>query len=183
MSYGDETEGQTDDLAFDFDTSAYTKESDISVGDLIPDGKYHAVVDKVENDQGGSSPCFKITFSILAGTVGGVAGRKMIERLFNTEKNKQRMVLFANRLGLIGQGDLGKPSVRQSWSNAVGKQVVIEVKSRKYQKNDGTEGTSNQLAFGGIWKLDDPIVASVPRAGAKPAAAPAATQQQAFDDL
>ncbi len=172
-----------DDLSMDFDTVAIKSEADISVGNMVADGRYHAVVEKVEKDNG-NNPCYKIAFKVIDGTVRGQVNKSITERLFLTEKAKPRLMLFASRLGLFGQQDYGKPHVSKNWGSVVGSHVVIEVKTRTYPKTDGTEGKSTNLSFDGIWKLDDPKVADVPKghvpaAGSAPAAAPTAS----FDDV
>lgn len=169
------------DLTVDFDTMGYTDERELDSN--LADGKYLAVLDAVEKDLGGKSPCLKLTFGVKKknGTT-----TKLIERLFLTEKSKQRLLLFANRLGLIGNDDLGKPSVRRSWNDALGKEVVIEVGTREFVKNDGTKGKASSLTFNGIWKTTDPAVADVlaaygPGGTPKTPAAPAAAGQ--FNDM
>lgn len=173
-----------DELGFDFNTSATPTESDIGGGGgAIPDGMYHAVVDQVEKDQSGNTPAFKFTFSILAGPH---KGRKVFEKLFLSEKANNRVVLFGNRLGLLNQADLGQASVRKSWSDAIGKQVVIEVATREYEAKDGSKKKASNLKFDGLYKLDDPRVAHVQRAGGGPvkaAAAAAAEAVNTFNDL
>jgi hypothetical protein len=181
-----------DDLGFDFDCSSYKKEEDFTAGSgPIPDGKYHVVVESVEKDHSGNNPALKFTFGILAGTTPGQVGRKVHERLFLTEKAKARVMIFANRLGLIGKADVGQPNVRKNWGDARNKQVIIEVATREYDKKDGSKGKASNVTFGGIWRLDDAEVKDVPRSGAAAraaqapaAAAPAPSKAaDAFDDL
>jgi hypothetical protein len=170
-----------DDLYFDFDTSKFREEEEITRGcGPIPDGLYHAVVNAVEQDPSGQNPAIKLTFMLLAGTVPNQTYRRLSERLFLTEKGKHRVLLFANRLGLLGKPELGQPNVRKNWGETIGKQVIIEVANREYEYKDGSKHKVSNLAFFGIWKLDDPNVAQVPRASAvalEQAAIPATTGQ------
>lgn len=169
------------DLYCDFDTSNFREEEELTRGcGPIPDGLYHAVVHSVEQDPSGQNPAIKLTFMVLAGTILNQTYRRLCERLFLTQKGKQRVLLFANRLGLLGKPELGQPNVRKNWGEAVGKQVIVEVANREYQNKDGSKKMVSNLAFAGIWKLDDPKVAQVPRATAvalEHAATPAPTDQ------
>ena len=179
------SDNELDDLNFDFNTAEVKNEKDLDMGRDLPKGKYVAVVEKVEKDHKSTTPCFTFTFSVVAGPY---TGRKVFERLFLSDKNNKRVVMFGSRLGLIAEKELGKESVRKSWGGAVGKQVVIDVETRPYEKKDGSPGVATNLTYGGLFKLDDPKVADVVReAGAAKASAPAsgggAATQQAFDDL
>lgn len=174
-----------DDLNFDFNTSGMKTEKDLDLGRDLPKGKYVAVVETVEKDQSGTNTCMKFTFGVVGGPY---SGRKVFERLFLTEKANNRVILFGNRLGIIAEAELGKPSVRKSWREAIGKKVVIEVENREYEAKDGSKKTATNLTFGGIFKLDDEKVADVVRAagagaGTAKAAPAGAANQAAFDDL
>lgn len=179
------SDNELDDLNFDFNTAEVKDEKDLDMGRDLPKGKYVAVVEKVEKNHQSNTPCFTFTFSVVAGPY---TGRKVFERLFLSEKNNKRVVMFGSRLGLIAEKELGKESVRKSWSKAVGQKVVIEVESRPYDK-DGVQKIATNLTYGGLFKFDDPKVADVVKdAGAVKATAPAragggAAAQQAFDDL
>jgi hypothetical protein len=75
--------------------------------------------------------------------------------------------------------------------------VVVEIQVRTYTKKDNSEGKASNISFNGIWKLDDPVVESVPRPAAQTAAqtgtstmnagkqtaAAAAAAAAAFEDL
>lgn len=154
------------ELNMDLDLANYKSRSEISVNQSLPDGRYHAIVEAVEKDVSNTSPALKFKFVVLEGPQ---RNRSISERLFLTDKNKNRVVLFADRLGMIGDADCGN-TIRRNWGEAVGKQVIIEVTTREYKKQDGTAGKSTQLAFGGIYRLDDPDVADVPRRAAASAA-------------
>ena len=177
-------EDDNDDMNYDFDTSSYAKEEEIGKGGMVPPGFYHAVVEKIEKDHTGQNPALKFTFCILAGPQ---KRQKVFERLFLTEKNNGRVVLFGNRLGLIGKGELGKESVRKSWNDAKDRQVILELIERDYTAKDGSTKKATNVKYDGIYKLDDPRVAAVPREGsatkAVPTTAAGSATQAAFDDL
>jgi hypothetical protein len=174
-----------DDLNFDFNTSDVKTDQDLDLGRDLPKGKYVVVVEAIEKDQGQGTPAYKFTFSV---TAGAFKGRKVFERLFLSEKANKRVILFGSRLGLIAEKELGKESVRKSWKEAIGKEVVIEVENEEYEAKDGSKKQRTKMTFGGIYKLDDPKVADVVKAaGAKASptagAGAGASNQKAFDDL
>lgn len=154
------------ELNMDLDLANYKSRSEITVNTSLPDGKYHAVVESVEKDISGQNPALKFKFTVLEGPQ---KNRSIVERLFLTEKAKARVVLFADRLGMIGDADCGN-TIRRNWGEAVGKQLVIEVQTREYKKADGSVGKASNLAFGGLFRLDDPAVADVPKRTAAAAA-------------
>ena len=172
-----------DDLNFDFNTSEVKEVKDIGAGGgMLPDGFYHVTVENVEKDHNSATPCLKFTFGIIAGPC---KGRKIFDRLFTTEKNNARVVLFGNRLGLLNQGDLGKTNVRKSWSDAIGKEVIVETSTREYEARDGSKKKASNLKFDGLYKLDDVRVKDVQRAGGTttPATTDSAATDSTFNDL
>jgi hypothetical protein len=178
-------ENNDDDLNFDFNTSDVKEEKDIGANKQLPPGFYHVEVEKVEKDHKSAQPCLKFTFTVLAGPK---KRQKVFERLFMTEKNNGRVILFGNRLGLIAPSELGKSSVRKNWNDAVGKKVFIEVEHREYTAANGDKKTGVNLAYNGIHRLNDPAVpTNTPREdgseSAETAAATSAAATAAFDDI
>lgn len=174
---------EDDDLNMDFNTSEVKSDSDLNMGRTdLPEGKYVAEVEKVEKEHNSKTPCFKFTFLVVAGPH---KNRKVFEKLYLSEKANKRVVLFGSRLGLIADKELGQGSVRKSWAQAVGQRVVIDVKHRPYDANDGSKKIAVGLDFGGIYRLTDPAVADVVKDAGQTAGAGtgAADNQKAFDDL
>lgn len=171
-----------DDLNLD-DINPDTVDQTAKNGGMIPEGKYHvrldgaADVNSKNNTQG-----TELTFLILT---GAFAGQEVKETVWvsNNEKAKNRLALFASRLGLLHRNDKSKKFERvkdkHTFQDCLGAEVVIEVAHREYEKKDkagkvtGT-GKAASVTFGGIWSLDDKDVKDVPKAkaGSKPAAAP-----------
>jgi hypothetical protein len=148
------------DLNIDLNLSGISSEQQLNVDQPLPDGKYHVALRTIEPNRSGDKPFLTLAFEVLHGPY---EGRPVTERLYLTENNRKRIHFFALRLGLIGRADLGNTSVRRNWGEAVGKQCVIEVATREYTKKDGSKGKTPSVTYGGIWKLDDPAVADVPK--------------------
>src|SRR5262245_43311212 len=89
----------------------------------VPPGKYHGEILDVSEDHESRSHCLVFKLGVLAGTVAGVAGATLHERLYLTEKARTRVALFARRLGLIGPADFGQRKTI-NWADAISKQVV-----------------------------------------------------------
>lgn len=167
-----------DDLNID-DLNPETVDQVAKSGGLVPAGKYHVRLDGAgdvtskNNTQG-----TELAFVILTGPFTGSEVKETIWSSEN-EKAKNRLVLFASRLGLLAVDPKSKKYARvkdkHTFQDCLGAEVVIEVSHREYDKKDGSKGHVAQVTFGGIWALDDKAVKDVPRAkpGAKPAAAPA----------
>jgi hypothetical protein len=130
----------------------------------VPDGRYHVQVLAVSKTKADETLAIKLTLSILAGTVPNCQGRHIIERIYLTPKAMDRARRFFYRLGLIPDSGLGKSSIRVNFSNAVGCQAIVEVENREFKRADGSTFPSANVTFNGIWKLDDPEVAGVPKA-------------------
>lgn len=177
-----------DDLPLE-DITADSVDQTAKSGGLIPEGKYHVRLDGAgdtvsKNNNAGS----ELTFVILHGPF---AGQEVKETLWSSEndKAKNRLVLFAHRLGLLKLNEKTKRYERvegkSGFGDVLGAECVIEVAHREYEKKDKTKGKAANVTFGGIWKLDDPDVKSVPKAkptGTNGASAkPAPTRKPAVD--
>ena len=154
------------ELDYVFDTSGVRCKSDIMTTSHLPpaDGFHHAVVKAIESDRHIELFCLKFTFQILA---GASKDRTVCDRLFLTEKNNRRVVLFGHRLGLLKQDEFGQTGVRKNWSEAIGKEVVIETATREYPTRDNTIRRASNLTYEGVYRLDDPRVKDVELAGYK----------------
>ncbi len=161
------------DFDMDFDTSGYADAKSIPVGSLVEAGKYHVSVEDLKKETKGDKTLLNFTFKILTGKQGG---RTVRERLYLTEPNKNRVALFASRLGLLSADDYGKQGVKKNWLSVKNKRCVIEVEVEEYDKKDGSgKGKSNKVAFSGIWDEGDEAVKDVPKA--------AAEKKASFDDV
>jgi hypothetical protein len=150
----------------------------------VAPGKYHVEVLDVNEDHDSRTPCLVFKLGVLAGTVEGVAGGTMYERLYLSEKARTRVALFARRLGLIGPSDFGQRKTI-NWADAISRQAVVEVVEEEFTKKDGTKSKSSKLAFAGIFDVNDPRVADVPKdqGALKQPAKPPKPADDSFDDL
>jgi hypothetical protein len=130
---------------------------------LVPAGWYHTVIEHVEyiNDR---TACLKFRLRILEGTEKSQIGKRFTERFFLTDGSIKRLAALGNRLGLVGDKQLGT-QVRVDWSRAVGKQLVVETHIDEWDKNGKTmKGT--KLTFMGFYGPHDSRVAHIPKSTA-----------------
>ncbi len=126
-------------------------------------GRFHVCVDAVESGKVNDKDVVKLTFTILGGTNSNAKGRQVVERLYLTKLNNKRVLLFLYRLGLITDEDLAKGRVQGNWCDAVGRQVIVEIGHREFERQDGTKGKASNISYAGIWRLDNEAVKDVPR--------------------
>lgn len=155
-------------------------EAEMASGGVIPEGKYHAVlIGAKKHDAKSGSEGEELEFEILAGQF---RGSKLKDTLWKTDnaKGRNRMTMFANRLGLLAAipvpGSKDKKTYapiegKSDWCDVLYAQCVIDVTIEEYEMTDkktgkpnGKKGKANRLAFEGVFKLDDPRVKDVERA-------------------
>ena len=150
-----------------------------------PDGYYYARVESTEESLDDGSQSF--VFLILKGRCAGKKQKTKINNpAFADDQKKaaaaaKKAQLYAVRLGLVDKGVNGK-TASLDWSKAVGKEVVIQIKTQHFTGSDGAAREWRDLAFDGIWPADHADVtndirvaagleqrADLPAAGTKPA--------------
>lgn len=67
----------------------------------------------------------------------------------------KRVALFGKRLGVIPRDGYGQTGVEIDWSQSIGQEIVIKVERRKYTDKEGVEKEASNLAFDGVYNLDD----------------------------
>jgi hypothetical protein len=144
-------------------------EADLESPSRVLPGKYHVVIDRVAPVVKAEHQTLELAMRVLAGTNASQVGSMHLERLHFTEAARKRIALFALRLGLIRDRDLGR-ELQIDWSHAVGRQVVVEIAEEKFTRNNGQTATSSKVTFAGIWPVDDSRVADVPKGSPGPAA-------------
>ncbi len=152
--------------------SQNVKSEDDVQGDPKPvPGRYHAVVKGVQfmmKDSDGKlvevdeDMAEKIIFQFeaLAGTVPGQAGREIQEYFALTEKALPRLQRLALCVGLLSPGEAEKEI---HFSQAIGRQLVIEVEENQYTNRNGQEVKSVRVGYMGLWSLGNAAVADVPK--------------------
>jgi hypothetical protein len=164
-------------------------------GMLPPEGLHHAILDGYRACTAHSgSHGYELTFKILGGSHKGTEVKETLWAS-DKEQGKNRMMIFAHRLGLFTKVTENGKSVykpvegKSDFVHCTGAEVIIDVKHEKWEK-DGKSGTKAILTFEGLMPLDDKRAAKVER-GAKPAAGSAAAvagaaskaTQKSFSDL
>jgi hypothetical protein len=140
--------------------------STISVADLEgegspPPGKYHARIEDCQRISDQTS-YLKVRFALLAGTDPNGVGAVFSDRFYLSDKAKKRLAILAHRLKLIGGDDFGGRATID-WSQATGKQLIVQVVEEEYEAKNGGKAKRAKLAFAGFWSLDDERVKDVPR--------------------
>lgn len=155
----DQEFGEGDDLGFDFDLTG--KKSDSDFGNKpIAVGKWHARLEKVEKGTMGDKAVIKFTFRV---NTGPSENRQLVESLFLSDSGVERRQLWARRLGLIGDEQLNKSGVRGTWSQAIGRHVILEVEENRYKNKDGKEVVGSRVSYSGIWPISHVDVRDVPK--------------------
>ena len=144
-------------------------EKDVELGGVIPEGKYHALLTGVcKKDAKSGSEGTEFEFHILAGPFKGQIIKDAIWKT-DKAKGKNRILLFAHRLGLLASKDVnGKKQYvpaegKADWPDCRLTACIIDVIIEEYemtdkvtQKPNGKKGKANRLAFEGVLTLDDP---------------------------
>ena len=148
-------------------------EAKMESGGCLPPGKYAARLDgakHVTSKQQGTEG-YELEFTVIAGQF---AGETMKDTLWITdsEKAKQRRILFMNRLGLLRSVETdGKKRYvpvegKTTFVDVLNAEVVIDVvieefdlKDKNTNQPNGKKGQANRLAWCGVYKIDDPKVA------------------------
>lgn len=126
-------------------------------------GRYHAMI-KHADDSFEKFDKVIVEFEVLAGTTPGQEGRTHTEFYSCTEKALPRLQRLALCIGLLQPGEEEK---EVEFSEAEGKQLVIEVEENEYEKEDkeGNKKTQKgvRLSFLGMWSLHNKAVSDVPK--------------------
>jgi len=119
-------------------------------------GRYHAILkDAQENVSKAGNPQCQVEFEVLAGTMPGQEGKTITAWLSYSEKAQDQLIRFAIVTGLLKPGDANREI---DFTQAVGRQLVIEVEEREYE---GKKKAS--VAYMGFWSVGNQEVAEVPK--------------------
>lgn len=168
------------------DFGDFKSAKDLDGFELPPPGTYHVIVSHVD-DSGEKVDGVKITLQCLAGTVADGIDRVCTDTLFFPRSDAKDGGRFAaKRLarlllasGAITEAQLGG-ELDVNWQWLAGRQFVARIGNRTYKDKHGNDRTSAEIDGMGMWRLDDPEVASIPKHNAmaetflKHGAAPAA---------
>jgi hypothetical protein len=135
-------------------------EDDISGFQRPLPGRYHAVVKHVDETFEKFDKVI-VDFEVLAGTVPDQQGRELSEFFSCTEKAIPRLQRLALCLGLLTPGE---PDKDVEFTEAVGRDLVIEVEENNYtDKKTGKEVNGVRVGYLGMWSTGNEAVADVPK--------------------
>lgn len=147
--------------AWNLDFSTNRNRDEIDNGGRAPDGFYKANLAEVEDDQEDGAKLFK--FKVSEGPYAGVVHTERISNPMMADTPAKaatiikRAKLFASRLGLVSDSDLGRVS-EINFDRAAGVPVVIHLKTNKFTGKDGSQKEFQNLAFDGVYPFDHPDV-------------------------
>ena len=110
----------------------------------LPEGDYRFTVSKIERarsqGKGKLPPCNMAKVTVRIPTDSGE--RELTENLLLHSSLEWKLSQFFLSIGLKKHGE----PLRMNWTAAVGRSGKCRVVQRKYKKNDGAEGTTNDIA-------------------------------------
>jgi hypothetical protein len=101
-----------------------------------------------------------VDFEVLAGTVPNQEGRELPEFFACTEKAIPRLQRLALCVGLLRPGE---PDRDVEFTEAVGRDLVIEVEENNYKDKTGKEVNGVRVGYLGMWSTGNEAVADVPK--------------------
>jgi hypothetical protein len=156
------------------DLSDVTNENDLHGTPRTKPGRYHVAVLNAEEtaSKKKGSPGIEIEFQVLYEGIGPdkkptIAQKNSTIRSFinltgsDAEKTKtclRNAALLAVACGIMYPGERKEPD----WSEAIGRELIIEVKASKYESN-GQEIQGSEVSMFGYWTLGNEQVADVPK--------------------
>ena len=135
-----------------------TSEDDLGGANRPLPGRYHVVV-KHADDSMEKVDKVIVEFQVLSGTTPGQEDKVITEMFALTEKAVVRLERLAVCIGLL---KCGQDDVEIDFAQAEGRQLVIELAERSYEK-DGQKKTIVALTFAGMWSVGNPAVEDVPK--------------------
>jgi hypothetical protein len=133
--------------------------------ETLPPGKYYAILDgaSVKTAQTSGSTGEELTFRVVGGPFDG---REIKDTLWHrgsddekTKRMKNRMLLFALRLGLcVRDGDkVAYVEGKSGFCDVLGAKVILDVDQEKWEnKQTGKSGVQARVKFGGVFDVTDP---------------------------
>lgn len=166
------------------DNNADGVEERVTSGGQLPPGFYRAKLDGARDSEVGSNntPCYELTFLVTAGPFAGVS---FTEKLFKAGKDaaatarcRDRVKLFAHRLGLIGKSADGKTYTpiagKEGFGDVLDAECVVEIR-HEADREDKTKMWA-RLAYAGVYLPTDPVAVAALANGGKRPDAPADTK-------
>lgn len=128
-----------------------------------PDGYYRAKLHEVVPDDDGRLEFkFKICHGIQTGRTlsGKLNNPQFADTAEHRDSATKKARVWAVRLGLVSKESEGKVAA-VNWNLAIGREVVVNVETTKYEKKDKNTGaktgvwtTWQEIKYAGVWPLD-----------------------------
>jgi hypothetical protein len=127
-----------------------------------PGGRYHVAVKNAE--ERGPKPDKEygqvvVEFEVLNGTIPHQEGKTHTEWFSLSPKAAHKVIRFAVSVGLMKF----KEKKNVNFPSGIGSHCIVEIEGREYTDRDGNVRQGGQITWEGIWSVDDPKVADVPR--------------------
>lgn len=140
------------------------KEVEESTTMLVEKGRYHAVVNGVDEDvtTDNGNRGIELEFSLLGGKKPGkLVSHTLYARGKDAEKTKKMLTqinLFALRLGIATKDGEGRIKFLpgRSFKDTIGTEVIVDVIVGTRTSKNGQPYEANEIKFCGIYALDDP---------------------------
>jgi len=140
-------------------------EKDLEGFQIVAPGRYHAIVQAVDDSFQTSASSLIVDFQILAGTNACEKGKTHREYIAVSESAVKRPVKFALAVDLITPAQLGQ-DLDVDFVAAFGRQLVIDIEAHSYEKekDDGSKQTieTSRIAFLGFHRLGSADAEGVP---------------------
>ena len=139
-------------------------------------GRYHAVINHAEEkgSKKKGTPGLELEFQVIIDGLSpdgktktsGQSNRTIplfLSYIGGDDSKTQtcinRVCRLALSCGILRPGESKEPD----WSEAVGRELVIEIETQEYTDAQGNEKNGSQISFMGFWSLGNKEVANVPK--------------------
>ena len=116
-------------------------------------GRYHVIIQDVDETFQKDAKSIIVDFEVLAGTTPGQEGRRHREYFSVSEKAMPRLIRLAMVTQLIGPNEMREVAFSQARS----RQLIIELGEDEYQGKKRTK-----MSFAGMWEIGHADVKDVP---------------------
>jgi len=121
-------------------------------------GRYHVVVKDVDESHEKFENSIPVEIEVLKGTTPGQEGKLHTEFFSISEKAIDRLLRFSLTTGIVRPGEKKDVSI----SDAVGRQLIVELEDHSYEKN-GEVKKGVRISFLGMWSVGNDEVKDVPK--------------------
>ena len=146
-------------MAINVNAQHVKSEKDLGTPNRPLPGRYHVVINRVDESEQEYPNKVVVDFEVRAGTTPNQEGRVAREFFATTSAAMDRLIKLGLCTGLLKPGE----SKDVEFSRALGCQLVIDVEPHSYTDKNGQTVETTCVAFLGIHKPDDRSVADVPK--------------------